>query len=62
MTKIGVLISSRENNEDLGIMEFDPSSMLICSMFKAGIHPYALKQFLNTLDGLGWWTDFGRKC
>ena len=50
MTKIGVLISSRENNEHLGIMEFDSPGMLICSTKKAGIHPYALKQFLKLLD------------
>lgn len=50
MTKIGVLISSLENKEDLGIMEFDASGMLICSTYTAGIHPFALKQFLNMLD------------
>jgi hypothetical protein len=50
MTKIGVLISSRENDEKLGIMEFDTTDMLICSTFKAGIHPFALKTFLNLLD------------
>jgi hypothetical protein len=50
MIKIGVLISSKENDERLGIMEFDSTGMLICSTFKAGIHPFALKQFLNMLD------------
>lgn len=50
MTKIGVLISSQENEEKLGIMEFDPTGMLICSTFKAGIHPFALKTFLKMLD------------
>jgi hypothetical protein len=50
MTKIGVLISNQENNERLGIMEFDPSGMLICSAFKGKINPYSLKTFLNLLD------------
>jgi hypothetical protein len=45
-----VLISSRENDEKLGIMEFDPTGMLVCSTIKAGLHPYALKTFLKLLD------------
>jgi hypothetical protein len=49
MTKMGVLISSRENDEKLGIMEFDPTGMLICST-KAVMHPFALKTFLKMLD------------
>jgi hypothetical protein len=50
MTKIGVLITSKEDDERLGIMEFDPTGILVCSTFKAGIHPFALKTFLKMLD------------
>lgn len=50
MTKIGVLISSKETNEQLGIIEFDPSGLLIGSAIKGGMHPYALKQFTSLLD------------
>jgi hypothetical protein len=35
MTKIGVLISSRENDEKLGIMEFDPTEQRLISKWPA---------------------------
>jgi hypothetical protein len=50
MSKIGVFILNKETDERLGILEFDPTGVLVASVVKHGPHPFALKQFVSLLD------------
>jgi hypothetical protein len=49
MTRYAVLITQKENSESLGVLELDPTGLVIVSTFAGGIHPYALKPVVNNL-------------
>ena len=49
MTRYGVLIMRKDNAEPLGVLELDPSGMLITAAFEGGANPYALGKFANGL-------------
>jgi len=53
ISKIGVLLTSKENGEQIGVIEFDPSGMLICRMIKRGLNEYALRTVINLSDEKG---------
>jgi hypothetical protein len=48
--KLGILLKSKESGEQIGILEFDPSGMLMCQMIKSGVHSFALRSVINLLD------------
>ena len=49
MTRYGVLISNKENSDQLAVLELEPTGMLITATFEGGLHPYALKPFVDRL-------------
>lgn len=48
--KIGVLLIAKENDEQVGVFEFDPSGMLISRIIKRGMNAYALKPLLDLMS------------
>ena len=53
VSKMGVLLKSKENGEQIGVLEFDPSGMLICQMIKPGLHVFSLRSVMKLLDEKG---------
>jgi hypothetical protein len=49
ISKLGVLLKSKESGEQIGILEFDPSGMLICQMIKKGLPVFALRSVMQIL-------------
>ena len=46
-------MTSKENGEQIGVIEFDPSGMLICRMIKQGLHVYALRTVIDLSNEKG---------
>ena len=49
VSKLGVLLKSKESGEQIGILAFDPSGMLMCQMIKSGLHVFALRSVMQIL-------------
>lgn len=49
VSKLGVLLKSKESGEQIGVLEFDPSGMLMCQMIKSGLHVFALRSVMQIL-------------
>jgi hypothetical protein len=49
MTRYAVLITQKENSEPLGVLELDPTGMVITAAFAGGIHPNSLKSVVDEL-------------
>jgi len=49
-SKLGVLLKSKESGEQIGVIEFEPDGMLICSIIKKGLHVFSLRSVMNLLD------------
>ena len=49
-SNIGVLLKSKENGEQIGVLEFDPSGMLMGQMIKTGLHVFALRSVIHILN------------
>jgi hypothetical protein len=50
--KIGILLSDQTNGEPIGLIEFDPSGMLVTRVFQTnqeGLHVYALNPLVKLL-------------
>jgi hypothetical protein len=50
VSKIGVLLKSKESGEQIGVLEFDLSGMLMCQMIKKGLHVFALRSVIHILN------------
>lgn len=50
MSKLGVLLKSKDSGEQVGVLEFEPDGMLICSIIKVGLHVFAIRSVTNLLD------------
>jgi hypothetical protein len=50
ISKLGVLLKSKESGEQIGILEFDPSGMLMCQMIKSGLHVFSLRSVIHILE------------
>lgn len=50
VSKTGVLLRSKESGEQVGVIEFEPDGMLICSIIKPGLHVFAIRSVTNLLD------------
>lgn len=48
--KLGVLLKSKDSGEQIGVLEFSPDGMLICSIIKPGLHVFSLKSVIKILD------------
>jgi len=53
ISKLGVLLKSKENGEQIGVIEFGPDGMLMCQMIKCGLHVFALRSVINLLEEKG---------
>ena len=53
VSKLGVLLKSKESGEQIGVLEFDPSGMLMCQMIKKGLHVFALRSVTKLLEEKG---------
>jgi hypothetical protein len=49
MPKIGVLLTDRASGGRIGVIEFDPSGMLVSHVFPDTVHPFALNPVIRTL-------------
>jgi hypothetical protein len=47
--KIGILLTSKESGEQVAVIEFDPSGMLINQIIKPGLHVFALRSAMTLL-------------
>jgi len=50
ISKLGVLLKSRDGGEQIGVLEFEPDGMLICSIIKKGLHVFAIRSVTNLLE------------
>jgi hypothetical protein len=50
ISKLGVLLKSKETGEQVAVIEFEPDGMLVNSMIKTGIHVFALRSVMNLLE------------
>lgn len=48
--KLGVLLKSRENREQIGVLDFEPDGMLVNSIIKPGLHVFSLRSVMMLLD------------
>jgi hypothetical protein len=53
ISKLGVLLTSKESGEQVAVIEFEPDGMLINQMIKSGVHVYALRSAMNLLEKKG---------
>jgi len=42
-TRIGILLTAKEDNVQMGLVELDPGGMMIFSILKPGLHYFAMK-------------------
>ena len=49
MTRYGVLISEKETSKSLGVIELDPSGMMITAAFEGGPNPHSMGKFADHL-------------
>jgi hypothetical protein len=49
MPKIGVLLTDRGSGVRIGVIEFDPSGMLVSHVFPDTVHAFALNPIIRTL-------------
>jgi hypothetical protein len=49
MPKIGVLLTDRASGGRIGIIEFDPSGMLVSHVFPGTVHAFALNPVIRIL-------------
>lgn len=47
--KVGVLLTDKNTGEKIGIIEFDPSGMLITRVFKNTVHVNSLNPFVQMI-------------
>ena len=50
VSKLGVLLKSKDNGEQIGVLEFAPDGMLICSIIKKGLHIFAIRSVTDLLE------------
>ena len=52
-SKLGVLLKSKENGEQVAVIEFGLDGMLVNSIIKPGVHVFALRSVMKLLDEKG---------
>jgi hypothetical protein len=53
ISKIGVLLTSKEDGGQVAVIEFGPDGMLVNSIIKPGVHVFALRSVMKLLDEKG---------
>ena len=53
VSKIGVLLTSKEDGGQVAVIEFGPDGMLVNSIIKPGVHVFALRSVMSLLDEKG---------
>jgi hypothetical protein len=49
VSKIGMLLKSKKEGEQVAVIEFGLDGMLICQMIKSGLHVFALRSVMKIL-------------
>ena len=53
ISKLGVLLTSKENGEQVAVIEFGLDGMLVNTMIKPDLHVFALRSVMKLLDEKG---------
>lgn len=49
-TELGILLTDNETEDQIGLIKFDPSGMLVYQIIKTGLHVYAFKPINKLLS------------